>query len=668
MQAIAAGNWPTLYDPYFYNVSLLLNGDGTNGAQNNTFIDSSSNNFTITRNGNTTQGSFSPYGSNWSVLSTRSVTAASETRIEVSTTTGLGLASNNFCIEMWVYFTSSYTGDGPFCTSVLGGGFITNTWWFGPHSVNSGRVTVYDYNYSTSAPLMAESTNPPINQWTHYALVRNGNSFTIYRNGISSATATFAGAFAGSSSGLMIARAGDAGNTGNTSFGGYLSNLRVVNGSSVYTSNFTPQTSPLTAITNTGLLTLQSNRLIDNSTNAASVTISNGTPSIQRLSPFNPPSTYATNVIGGSGYFDGSGDYLVAPANSAFELTGDFTSSFWYYPTAVTAGGAGIWDQWDNGTGGVGNWQFWYQNTQLYFFYNGNSYILSSTNLTLNQWQYISATRSGSTITLYLNNVSVGTASFSGTVGKSSQDLYLGASHAGAGYNIQGYISDARIVKGSVITGLPTSPVANVTNTSLLTNFTNAGITDLAMINNLETVGNAQVSTSVVKYGTGSLYFDGTGDYLVAPSNLVYAFGTGNFTVEGWINPTSLPDYCTICSTRTNVGTTEGWNIGVTSAGALFLYANSFQVTGASGAVVVNTWTHFAIVRDGTTLTAYINGVQSGSAGSDSNNYARETFWVGITGGVEQPWFGYIDDFRITKGLARYTATFTPPTTALPTY
>ena len=53
-------------DPYFYDVTLLLSGDGTNGGQNNTFLDSSTNNFTITRNGNTTQGSFSPYGNLWS--------------------------------------------------------------------------------------------------------------------------------------------------------------------------------------------------------------------------------------------------------------------------------------------------------------------------------------------------------------------------------------------------------------------------------------------------------------------------------------------------------------------------------------------------------------------------------------------------------------------------
>ncbi len=64
-QALRSQNlWPAI-DPYFDYVTLLLHGNGTNGAQNNTFLDSSTNNFTITRNGNTTQGTFAPYGSNW---------------------------------------------------------------------------------------------------------------------------------------------------------------------------------------------------------------------------------------------------------------------------------------------------------------------------------------------------------------------------------------------------------------------------------------------------------------------------------------------------------------------------------------------------------------------------------------------------------------------------
>ena len=66
--AVMGGNWPLPLqpDPYFEYVTMLLPGDGTNGAQNNTFLDSGPNTYTVTRSGNTTQGTFSPYGSNWS--------------------------------------------------------------------------------------------------------------------------------------------------------------------------------------------------------------------------------------------------------------------------------------------------------------------------------------------------------------------------------------------------------------------------------------------------------------------------------------------------------------------------------------------------------------------------------------------------------------------------
>ena len=95
-------------DSYFYDVSLLLNGDGTNGAQNNTFLDSSTNNFTITRNGNTTQGSFSPYGTLWSnYFVGTSGSSASPNYLATPSSSVWAFGTGAFTLECWGYSTSA---------------------------------------------------------------------------------------------------------------------------------------------------------------------------------------------------------------------------------------------------------------------------------------------------------------------------------------------------------------------------------------------------------------------------------------------------------------------------------------------------------------------------------------------------------------------------------
>jgi len=201
---------------------------------------------------------------------------------------------------------------------------------------------------------------------------------------------------------------------------------------------------------------------------------------------------------------------------------------------------------------------------------------------------------------------------------------------------------------------------------------TNGAIFDNAMMNDLETVGNAQISTSVKKYGTGSMYFDGTSDWLsMLNTRTSTPSGVGSWTIEGWIYPTTASG-----SLQTLYA--NGYPVQIfLSNGSVVIYISSSTgsgpyfingLTGPASSVSANVWTHFAVVNNANSYTVYINGV-GGTTTTDATAIAFPAATYATIGDAPQfgsyPYTGYIDDFRITKGYARYTSNFTPPTTAL---
>jgi hypothetical protein len=240
-------------------------------------------------------------------------------------------------------------------------------------------------------------------------------------------------------------------------------------------------------------------------------------------------------------------------------------------------------------------------------------------------------------------------------------------------------MSDLRIVKGTAIyTGTftpPTSPLTAIANTSLLLNYTNAGIIDNAMISNIETIGDVKISTTQSKFGSSSLYFDGTGDYLKTPttSRNNFNFRTGDFTIEAWVYITAVGQYDLIMGTNTSASST-GWQIiyDYPTAGAWNLAFQMSSVYGFSfGSISLNNWIHIAATRSGTTVRTFVNGSQitsSTTGGGSDINEPTGTLHIGQSAEViaGRDFNGYIDDLRITTGYARYTATFTPPTSAHP--
>ena len=661
--------WVT--DPLFENTTLLLQADNAaNAAQNNTFLDSSSNNFTITRNGNTTQGTFTPFSATgWSNFFTR----ASSQYLTVSNSTGdFSFGTGAFTIECWVNLVSMPSSTG----------YPASYWIFGGGPVNLNPGIDFYINNTQIGFNLVDFTSPTaignhgisVGGWYHVAVVRGGGSnqtLSIYVNGSRVATASSVTATADvATTGIAISAAEPSGATSGN-FDGYISNYRIVKGTAIYDptlSTLTVPTSSLTAVSNTVLLTCQSNRFIDTNTQATAKTITpNGTPSVQPFAPFAPQYQYTPTVIGGSGYFDGAGDYLTSASLAALG-TGNFTFECWCYPTSTSS------FRYLFSIGGDSNFTLALDSgTYRPYFYVGTTIISSSVNLIGNQWNHVALVRAGTganQTTLYVNGVSGGSATFSTSIAAGIG--YIAAQSTGS-YPLTGYLSNLRLTNTAVYTAAftpPTAPLTSVSGTQLLLNFTNAAITDGTMKNNLETVGNAQVSTSVVKYGTGSMYFDGSGDALTLPNSPVLQLGSADYTMEFWAYRLAATNMTWIFLDG-NSSNYAGLRLDTDTSGNIFLListSGSAWAINTSGTAVLptSTWTHIAVVRFGTSIRLYVNGISQISTTLSGAVTAGTSQQIGANFGATQVVNGYVDDLRLTLGIARYTANFTPPQVALP--
>ena len=663
LQAAAGAAEPT--DPYFNQTTLLLHGDGTNGAQNNTFLDSSTNNFTITRNGNTTQGSFSPFSNaagEWS-----NYFDGTDDYLSVADNAVLRPGAGAFTLEAWIYRNASGAAHTVYAKGGASTGIVLQ--------VTSGNVLRFTHtttNIDSTGTVAA-------NAWVHVAVVREGtgtNQTKLYINGTQDGQGTVTTDFTQTEE-VRIGTNRSAGDD----FAGYISNVRFVKGSALYTGNFTPSTSPFTTTSQGALssevelLTCQSNRFVDNSSNAFTITV-NGNTSVQPFSPFLPSAAYDPSVNGGSFYVDGTGDSLTFPANSSNLGSSDFSMEAWVYPTvAITSGQKVVFSGQANGQDAAGSsWLFAVSPTSTSDLYIGSSgYSISSHNPTVNAWTHVAFVRTGGTLSYFANGVRISTRSDLSTlsVNNGATSPFLPSSGSN-GY--AGYIANGRVIIGSggydatqtTIT-VPTAPVTNVTNTNYLLLAQNAGIFDNTGKNNLETVGNAQIDTTTKKYGTGSMEFDGTGDWLLMPNTPDQQLGTGNFTIEFWVYLAS-GDTGSARGLVAKGTSNTGWLVSLDSSQKVVFTYTTSTIT-SSGAITTNAWNHIAVVREGTgsnQTKIYIGGTNDGTGTVSTDFNQTSVMYVGANRTGGDPMKGFIDDLRITKGVARYTANFTPPDEAFP--
>lgn len=644
-------------DAYFYLVSMLLPGNGTNGAQNNTFLDASTNNATLTRNGNPTQGSFSPRSqTGWGITFNRSYLSA--------TLTGKAPGTGPFTYELFFFIDVQDAA-----VNNVAALFNTRGSGTGADGIDCQITSTGAVQIGTSGATLFTSATGVVSRgvWYHLAIVRFGSTCSVFLDGF--LLGTFTSSTNYSSTNIYLAIFGGL----NDWFKGTISNFRYTR-AVVYLSGFAPPVSPLTTISNTEFLTAQSNRYIDSSPNNFAITLvaANGSSSIQPFSPFAPsnftPTSYSARIGGAS-------DYLSVPANTAFAFgTGNFTVEAWIYDSGTTANFAQICGA---STFGLANEYLVAVDgaTKKVFVQLGASGGYTSTGTYLaNTWVHLAVVRSGTTVTIYAGGVSIGSFTSSTSVASTIVTTIGAASNASAGSRFAGLISNVRVVKGTAVYTSaftpPTSPLTAIANTSLLTcqnatfidNSTNAfaitvsGTTQPTTTNPFQAPSPAPVSYSG--------YFDGTGDSLSLAGNAAFAFGTGDFTIEGWIYSTSTTS--ALFDTRAAVSSLTPYIFS--DAGGVKYYVNGSAVITGS-VLATNIWVHIAVVRASGVSKLYINGIQSGSNYTDSNNFTlSNTVYVGNTYNSAVQTSGYISNFRVVKGTAVYTANFLPsnvPLTAI---
>tara|TARA_R100001509_G_scaffold99491_1_gene58167 strand:- start:79 stop:2154 length:2076 start_codon:yes stop_codon:yes gene_type:complete len=669
-------------DPNFNQTVLLVHADGSNGGQNNTFVDSSSSGHSITRNGNPTQGTFNPFLGDgyYSVYADTGETSY----LAYTASSDFAFATGDFTVEFFVNLGIISTGLQDFFGTYTSAG--SGTGWAvqmnGDNlefAVANGAFTQYDWS------------SREVRVWYHVAITRESSVVRYFIDGTEVMEQTTGGDDNITNAGnLHIGNMG--GLTNRHTERDFLSNIRIIKGTALYNASFTKPSSPLT-LTSQGatssevkLLACGNNKFTELSSSARTPAVT-GTPKVIPFSPFAPTASYSESVHGGSMAYNVTDSihdqYLTITDDGSFNPgSGEFEISLWVYPTSFVAspGGPNYFSRGDltdtgspfisiQGKHGTGN-------SSEVDFYGGGDLVTSSNNIFLHQWNYIRARKTSSQKSLFINGVETTGANVTGVGAGASPFVGIGAQTyepTNDGRQSHGYLCNIRYVVGSVGTesGIPNAPLTSTgTDTELLLNFTNAEIIDSTMKNNLETVGDAQIDTSIKKFGTGSVELDGTDDTVVSPAyhSTLFDIGNGAFTIEFFVYRRGTGQQ-TLIMLGTGDGNTVGLNFFWSSVLQIYNGASpqAVAIDADVGSLAQNQWVYVVLQRDASNISVYVDGTRT-------DNFANSTTWSALNrvslgkhlNGTNEL-NGLLDEVRITRGIARYSGTsMTVPTKAHP--
>ncbi len=389
-------------------------------------------------------------------------------------------------------------------------------------------------------------------------------------------------------------------------------------------------------------------------------------------------------IVNHSGFFNGTDAYLTVPDHADWNTgAGDFTLEGWVLLTNAGSDGDRhpIFAQQSHGTTSVKNSLVIANDTGVLTCAGAtrNTGTLSlgscsgTTSLELNTWYHLAYVRHGNDFYVYVNGVQDGTVTQVGTANDGTGSLCVGGYDQIAVWKTYGYIAVAAYHNGIALypsgtTFTPPTTIAEMTNdsnTKLFLDFTEldqgetpATINDSSASNH--TVTNVSTNVSGCTFWwDGAIEFDGTGDYLTVPNSEDFDIGSGDFTLDFWvcISTTStaidffrLPDQSIVLYYYTSQNT---FNLAID--------ATPYGSTNNNFYPVLNAWHHIAVTKEGSMWLFFKDGVQTNTctyatvpASSDLLEIMGSRAGRGL--------IGLMSGFRFSKGIARWTSAFTPPT------
>jgi hypothetical protein len=683
-------------------------------AANVLYLDSSVNNSTVTSvsqniSGSPYQGPLSPYGNSWSVF------YGGLHKTQFSTGTQFVYGTGAVTLEAFVYYSSNNLQQRIWCqTDVSHDDFVLmvkDTDWLPLCAFAGGTLTSY--------------TKLTYNKWQHLAFVREGtgtNQSKLYIDGVLVAVGTCPNNWTNNTYLPTIAGPSQVGLS--EQWFGWISNLRIVKGTAVYvggtttgTTYFSPPTAPLSVISGTSLLACADRLYSDKSTYNNQTTSTIYYNNISKWAPFEKygnDDAKTKSRIGGSAYFPGAAaggekNYLTVTGASTSTLhlgnDPDWTIELWFYCTKINQdiqilvdkdGLSGVrTSSWSIRIGAGATTNATTATVYATTYNNGSGLSIGNYIIGINRWYHVAYVQTGGTIYFYVNGIVTGNSLTTAIPTPATSNIVVGYQiNNKFAYHFCGYISDLHVTRRAVYTGNFTPPVLPIrpdANTALLLNFTNYKIIDYTGNFSVLPLGSMS-TTDVVKYNSSSLRFNGY-DHIKLFTTINYnkysgmVFQNGLFTVESWVFVTSYnsgPDsagFFNIIYGDTDVGSDGlAWAFGFDSNGRPFWYnAGTSGTYRISYILPLNIWFHLAWVGNynsavnNSYVSIYINGqlqpyYQSTSTSQLLGSLTPNLDYRPMVGSDRGRgfWSGYLEDLRVTKGVARYTQNFIPPSGPLP--